>query len=224
MHNLYLAVSFYMVLALLILSGHAAQALPLLNTDDAEIVAAGHCQIELGQNFHRDQESTAGLIPACNLFNQFELALPLFVDNDEQHYAIQVKKTIFSLEQFPMAIAGSVQWQPRQQDQAQNWDFNLPVSIYALEGFQFDANIGLHHEAHDQDLIWGLASTYEINAIHQVSLEFFKADPGKKRAQAVYHYQVLPDQLALYASYGQPLQSDDKPWVGMGLSWVFPFR
>lgn len=222
MHYIYATVSFYMMLILLVLSGQAVQAMPLLTTDDAEIVDAKHCQIELDQRFHQDQHSEVNLTPACNVLNLFELGVPLSWDDGEQRYAIQVKKKLYASERFPMAIAGSVQWQPSHQQQAQNWDFNLPVSIYAVEGFQFDLNVGLHREEKDRNVTWGVASTYEINPINQLSLEVFKTDPGKTRTQAVYHYHVLPETLSLYAAYAHPLQSDDQSWMGVGMSWVFP--
>ena len=223
MNYIYITASFYMMLVLTMLAGQKVYALPLMNTDDAGIVERGHCQIELDQRHYDDQSSEVNLGPACNVLN-FELGLPLAWDDGDSSYAIQVKKELFVSEALPVAVAGSVQWQPRQNNEAENWELNLPVTITAIDKFQFDLNVGMTREDHHNEMTWGVASTYDLHDKHQISLEFFKLEPSRARTQAVYHYHVVPDNLSLYAAYGHPLQSDDQSWFGVGLSWVTPFR
>lgn len=219
MHYLYLTVSFYATLIVVVLFGQALHAAPLLKTDDAGIVDPGHCQIELDQSIQDSQISQVNLTPACNIAN-IEFGLPLSWDDGEQRYALQAKKTLFQVQSIPVAVAASVSWQPKQQHEKDLLQLNIPVSYYLNDHFQFDANIGVDHQDHHRDTTWGVASTYSFADVHGVSLEFFKTDAEKTRSQLVYHYQVIPDQVTLFASYGQALNSSDQSWMGLGLSWV----
>ncbi|TCM66497.1 hypothetical protein EC844_11397 [Acinetobacter calcoaceticus] len=223
MNYIYITASFYLMLLLLVMVGQSVQALPLLNTDDAQIVDPQHCQLEIGQQFYQGQHTELAVTPACNIMGAFELGIPLSVDAGQSSYAVQVKKTLFSAED-RFAIAASAHWQPNQQHHGQGWQFNLPLTVSAIAGWQFDANLGFNHESKEDETTWGVASSYEFNPSHQMSMELFKNQPGRPRAQAVYHYNVVPDNLSLHAAYGYPLKSEDKPWVGVGMSWVMATR
>lgn len=218
MRYLYFTASFYTTLLLLAVVGQRAQATPLLQTDDAAIVDVGHCQIELDQKFSHDNITQANITPACNLAN-IEFGLPLSWDEGEERYAFQVKKQFFHAEKVPVAVAASVTFQPKQDHEATLWQLNVPTSYYVNDRLQIDANVGVDHQDHNDDLTWGVASTYSFKN-QGVSLELYKMDAEKTRGQVVYHYHVVPDQLALYASYGQALNSSDHSWLGLGLSWV----
>lgn len=219
MHYLYLTVSFYTALIMLVLFGHNAQAAPLLSTDDAEIVASGHCQIELDQKISRQKNIQASVTPACNFAN-IEFGLPLSVDDGEQRYALQAKKQIFQGEKLPVAVAASLTWQPKQQQEDDLIQLNIPASFTLNDQVQIDANVGLDHQDHHAEMTWAIASTYSFKEVHGVSLEFFKTEDERTRSQLVYQYQVIPDQVTLFASYGQSLHSSEQSWLGMGLSWV----
>lgn len=219
MHYLYLTVSFYATLLFVVLFGQALHAAPLLQTDDAGIVDPGHCQIELDQKISDSQISQVNLTPACNIAN-IEIGLPLSWDDGEQRYAFQAKKTLFQAERIPVALAVSLTWQPKQQNEKDQVQLNIPVSYYHNDHLQIDANLGVDRQDHNNDMTWAVASTYSFADVHGVSLEFFKTEAEKTRSQVVYHYHVIPDQVSLFASYGHSLNSSDQSWAGLGLSWV----
>lgn len=219
MHHLYFTVSFYTALLLLVLFGQTVQAMPLLITDDAAIVDRKQCQLELEQRFANGQSAEISLSPACN-FADIEFALPLSWSDGEERYAFQVKKQVFHAEQIPVALAASLTLQPKQDQEETLWQLNVPVSYYINDRVQIDANLGVDHQDHNDDLTWGIASTYSFKDVHGLSLEAFKTDAEKTRGQVVYHYHVIPDQVTLYASYGQAFNSADNSWMGLGLSWV----
>ncbi|EPF73820.1 hypothetical protein [Acinetobacter rudis] len=219
MHYLYLTVSFYATLLFVVLFGQALHAAPLLQTDDAGIVDPGHCQIELDQKISDSQISQVNLTPACNIAN-IEIGLPLSWDDGEQRYALQAKKTLFQAERIPVALAASLTWQPKQQNEKDQVQLNIPVSYYHNDHLQIDANLGVDRQDHNNDMTWAVASTYSFADVHGVSLEFFKTEAEKTRSQVVYHYHVIPDQVSLFASYGHSLNSSDQSWAGLGLSWV----
>lgn len=218
MRYLYFTASFYTTLMVLAVVGQSAQATPLLRTDDAAIVDRGHCQLELDQTVSHGNISQANITPACNFAN-IEFGLPLAWDDGEARYALQVKKQFFHTEKIPVAMAASLTWQPEQEREASLWQLNIPVSYYVNDHLQIDANVGVDHQDHHDDMTWGVASTYSFKN-QGVSLEVFKMDAEKTRGQVVYHYHVIPDQVTLYASYGQALNSSNDPWMGVGLSWV----
>ena len=219
MRYLYVTASFYATLLLLAVVGQTAQATPLLMTDDAAIVDRKQCQLELDQRFAKGQSTEINVSPACNFAN-IEFTLPLSWSDGEERYAVQVKKQIFHGKQIPIALATSLTLQPKQDQEDTLWQFNVPVSYYINDHVQIDANLGVDHQDHQDDLTWGIASTYSFKDVHGLSLETFKTDAEKTRGQVVYHYHVIPDQVTLYASYGQALNSADNSWMGLGLSWV----
>ncbi|MDQ8935745.1 hypothetical protein [Acinetobacter rudis] len=219
MHYLYLTVSFYAILLLIVLFGQTVRAAPLMKTDDAGIVDPGHCQVELDQVVSDSQISQVNLTPACNFAN-VEFGLPLSWDDGEQRYALQAKKTLFQAERVPVALAASLTWQPKQQHEKDHVHLNIPVSYYLNDHVQIDANLGMYRQDHDNETTWAVASTYSFADVHGVSLEFFKLDSDKTSSQVVYHYHVIPDQVSLFASYGHALNSSDKSWAGLGISWA----
>lgn len=219
MHYLYFTVSFYTALLLLVLFGQTVQATPLLNTDDAAIVDRKHCQLELDQKMADGRSSQVNVTPACNFAN-IEFGLPLSWSEGEERYALQVKKQVFHLEKVPVAAAATLTVQPKQDHDATLVHINVPVSYYLNDQVQLDANVGFNHQDHENDVTWSVASTYSFKEKYGLSLEAFKMDENKARAQLVYHYHVLPDQLTLYASYGQALSSTGDALMGLGLSWV----
>lgn len=219
MRYLYVTASFYTTLLALAIVGQTAQAMPLLVTDDAAIIDRKQCQLELDQHFAKGQSTAINVSPACN-FADIEFALPLSWSEGEERYAFQVKKQLFHAQRVPVAMAASMTWQPEQEREASLWQLNVPVSYYINDHLQIDANLGVDHQDHNDDLTWGVASTYSFKEVHGLSLEAFKTDAEKTRGQVVYHYHVIPDQVTLYASYGQALNSADHSWMGVGLSWV----
>ncbi|AOA58409.1 hypothetical protein [Acinetobacter larvae] len=218
MYYLYASVSFYFALAVISICGVVYSA-PLFNTDDAGIVDQGQCQIELDQAFYKQQQRAAHLTPACQLIHGVELALPVAYEDDLQQYAIAAKVPFLQTDYF--AIAASVEWQPKQTDQERQWRFNIPLSWYASERWQFDVNIGQQRFADGHENTWAVASHYQFNALHQLSLEFFQNESQHRQSQLLYQYQAIPEKVALFTSFGVPIQnSHDSAWLGVGLSWL----
>ncbi|WP_445116024.1 hypothetical protein [Acinetobacter sp. WZC-1] len=216
MHSFVFTTLFYAVLLFLTFSGCMAYALPLMNTDDAGIVEDKHCQLELHQVYQKKAQQVL-FSPACNI-GTVEVSVPLAYDDGSQSYAFQLKRPFY--DNGHVGVAGSVFYQPVQSDRPDEWQFNLPVSVYDIHGVQVDANLGLKHLHDDDQVTWALAGTLPLSAAHHFSLEVYKTAPGHTAVQSVLHIQVIPEKLNLYAAYGRELQADTSSWVGMGLSWT----
>ena len=218
MPYIFFTASFYVSLLFLAVFGQKTWAAPLLITDDAGIVDVNQCQIELSHN-SRNNSSNIELTPACNLFNQLEFSVPLSSEDGLNSYAFQIKKPLIMHDYF--AVAASVQYQPKQNETLEQWQFNVPLSLYLAESLQLDVNMGWTQSDHHLDKMWSLAPTYNFNELNKLSLEFYKSDSDSVTStQLVYHYQIVPEKLSIYTSYGQTLQSKPPSWVGIGLSWA----
>ena len=210
--------SIYILLLFIPSLGKKAWALPLLTTDDAGIVTAQHCQMELSYKLHNQASHTALVSPACNLLDQAELSLSLNSDQGERSYAIQLKRPLFIDKDF--SVAASVQFE---QGDEGNWHFNIPSSFYLSDQWQIDANIGYNQLNHHSDQIIAVASTYSLNSLNQFSVELSKTNSEDNViAQLLYHYHIVPEKLSLYTAYGQSLTADPPVWMGFGLSWTTP--
>ena len=235
MRNFFITLAFYISLFISVLFAHLAQATPLMQTDDAGIVASNQCQLELDQSLQKGAGSTVNLTPACNIGAGIEWGLPLSWSDGESSFALQAKKIWIEHATLPMQLASSVQWQPAQNQQPQLWQLNFPVSYQLSNQWQIDANLGwsqtqrFNHQSDNEqsdnskkryDSTWGVISHYMLNPTHHFSLEVFKQDSAQTQAQAIYQYHVVPDQVSWFASYGQSLSTQGSPWLGMGLSWA----
>jgi hypothetical protein len=209
--------SFYLSLIFLAIFGQKTWALPLLNTDDAGIVSEHQCQIEFAHVLQNQSDSIA-LTPACHVFNQFEFSVPLVWEDGLNSYAFQIKKPLIVQDYFH--IAASLLYQPKQDDNFEQWQLNVPLSLYLVEGLQLDVNLGWTQSHHHLDQMWSLASTYDFDELNKLSLEFYRSDlDSSTSTQLVYHHQVIPEKLSIYLSYGQTLESKAPSWAGIGLSW-----
>lgn len=235
MRNFFMTLAFYISLLVSILFAHLAQATPLMQTDDAGIVASNQCQLELDQRLQKRAGTTINVTPACNMGAGIEWGVPLSWSDGDRSYALQAKKIWIEHTTLPLQWGSSVQWQPAQNDQSQLWGFNFPLSYQLSNQWQMDANLGwtqtqrfnAPHEDHDAayskkryDNTWGIISHHILNPTHHFSVEVFKQDSAQTQAQAIYQYHVVPDQVSWFAAYGQSLTTQASPWLGLGLSWA----
>lgn len=224
MNNFFITLAFYLILLISVVFAHTLHAAPLIYTDDAGILDANQCQLELDQRQQRHAATSVNLTPACNLGASLEWSLPLSWEDGQSSYAIQAKKTWLELENIAVQLGSSVQWQPSQREQAQQWQVVLPLSYQPTEKWYVDSNLGWQRKQQQQhEMTWGVISHYHFNPVNHFSVEVFKAEESLIQAQAIYEYQVIPDQISWFASYGQSLGSSAMPWLGLGLSWVAGF-
>lgn len=223
MQNFFMTLAFYISLLISVVFAKALHATPLMNTDDANIVPANQCQLELDQRWKAHAMTTANLTPACNFGASLEWSLPLSWEDGQSSYAVQAKKTWIELENIPLKMATSVQWQPNQANQAQQWQVVLPLSYQATEHWGVDSNVGWQRKQQQDVMTWGIISHYHFNPLHHLSVEVFSPEKSQIQTQAIYEYQLVPNQISCFAAYGQSLSSNATPWLGVGLSWASAF-
>lgn len=222
MKNFFMTLAFYISFLISIIFAQAMHAAPLMYSDDANIVSANQCQLELDHSWKRHATTTLNLTPACNFGADLEWSLPLSWEDGQSSYAVQAKKLWIEFENIPLQLATSVQWQPNQGEQAQQWQVVLPLSYQPTEKWHVDGNLGWQRTQHNV-MTWGVISHYHLNSAHHLSIEVFSPEKSQFQAQAIYEYQLIPDQVSSFVSYGQSLSSSATPWVGVGLSFASAF-
>ncbi|MBF7694862.1 hypothetical protein [Acinetobacter rathckeae] len=192
-------------------------ALPLYNTDDAQITSNNTCQIELGQTTTKTEQQLLAS-PACSIYN-YELSIPVSYSNRTTYTAIQVKHPFYASEQF--GLAASTAYTPKQHQNNADWQLNLPASFYITPQFQLDANLGWYNTKHTTAFTWAIAATHALSHDQKIALEYYKPASDPSQIQIIWGLDVIKDQTSIYLSYGQNLKSSVSRWLGIGLSLNF---
>ncbi|MBF7684738.1 hypothetical protein I2F17_02665 [Acinetobacter sp. B10A] len=193
-------------------------ALPLYNTDDAQITSNNTCQLEFGQTNSKTQQQLS-INPACSLHN-YELSVPInYVDRDT-YTGLQIKHPFYSSERFGIAVSSG--YTPKQHQNDANWQFNIPASLYITPEFQIDANIGWYHQSKNaNDMTWAIAATHDLPHAQKIALEYYSPALDPSQIQLIWGLEVIKDQTNIYLAYGQTLKSSVSRWMGLGFSWNF---
>lgn len=216
MYHYFFTLSFYTSVIIIVLMSRYTYALPLYNTDDAQITSNNTCQIEFGQINSKQQLLSAN--PACSVYN-YEVSTPVNYVDRTTSVAVQIKHPFYASEQF--GIAASVGYTPNQHADEANWQVNLPASFYITPQFQIDANLGWYHSTEVNVSTWAIAATHELPHAQKIAIEYYKPALDPRQVQLIWGLDVIKDKTSIYLSYGQTIRSSIARWIGLGFSWNF---
>jgi hypothetical protein len=213
-----------------LLLSQKSKADPLLNTDDASITAAQHCQLESSYTFLRGGASSYQITPACNLGQNFEVSLGYHAtqDLDNVHgFSVQAKTVIKPMDNH-WGLATSLMMS-RDEQSAQHsdldWFLNVPMSFNLIDNrLGLNTNIGYQYgQEHVGVIRWGIATNYSLSDRLGLSAETYNQDRQAPFFQAAVNYSLIPNILTLEASIGDRLHAFRQRWFGLGLSFTPSF-
>ncbi|MCU4482611.1 hypothetical protein [Acinetobacter ursingii] len=202
-----------------------AKADPLLNTDDADIVSAKHCQLESAVTRSSGSQAGYQLNTACQFIEGIESSISYtdqFVDAGKGQWSAQVKGVIQPMSQWGMAASLQISQQNEKDKESIQWFFNIPFSlVYLNNSLHIDSNIGYQYSPRNLNLLrWSLASSLALTPKTSVSVETYNQDQHAPLLQSAIHYSILPNILTFDASIGQRLNTFRERWFGFGLSFT----
>lgn len=217
MFHYFFTLSFYTCVLTIVVISRYTYALPLYNTDDAQITSNHSCQIELGQiTAHTEQQ--LNISPACSFYN-YEISVPISYVQRNTYTAIQIKYPFYASEQ--LGLATNVAYTPKQHKNTADWQINLPISFYITPQFQLDTNIGRYNVKQTTELTWAIAATHALPHDQKIAFEYNKPALDPRQIQLIWGLDVIKDQASVYLSYGQTISTSIRRWIGLGLSWNF---
>lgn len=198
---------------------------PLLNTDDADIVSAQHCQLESAITRSSVSQTSYQLNTACQFIEGIESSISYtdqFVDTGKGQWSAQVKGVIQPMSQWGMAASLQIFQQTEKDKESIQWFFNIPFSLVYLNNYlRVDSNIGYQYSPRNLNLLrWSLASTLTLTPKTSVSVETYNQDQHAPLLQSALHYSIFPNLLTFEASIGQRLNTFRERWFGFGLSFT----
>ncbi|VTX94376.1 hypothetical protein [Acinetobacter ursingii] len=202
-----------------------AKADPLLNTDDADIVSAKHCQLESAVTRPSGSQASYQLNTACQFIEGIESSISYtdqFVDAGKGQWSAQVKGVIQPMSQWGMAASLQISQQNEKDKESIQWFLNIPFSlVYLNNTLHIDSNIGYQYSPRNLNLLrWSLASNLALTPKTSVSVETYNQDQHAPLLQGAIHYSILPNILTFEASIGQRLNTFRERWFGFGLSFT----
>ncbi|ENW92552.1 hypothetical protein [Acinetobacter dispersus] len=228
---LHASIQWYGVISVFVLCGlfmlaQKSQADPLLNTDDASITTAHHCQLETSYSSFKAGARSYQVTPACNLDQNLEVSIGYHSTQDMDRvrgFSAQAKTVLKPLED-DWGIATSLMVsrdKPSEQGADLDWFLNVPISFHFLDQrLALHSNLGYQY-AHDhtRQLRWGIASNYALTDRLGLSAEAYNQDRQAPFFQTAIHYSLIPNVLTLVAAYGDRLDAFRQRWFGFGLSF-----
>ncbi len=202
-----------------------AKADPLLNTDDADIVSAKHCQLESAVTRSSGLQASYQLNTACQFIEGIESSISYtdqFVDAGKGQWSAQVKGVIQPMSQWGMAASLQISQQNEKDKESIQWFLNIPFSlVYLNNSLHIDSNIGYQYSPRNLNLLrWSLASNLALTPKTSVSVDTYNQDQHAPLLQSAIHYSILPNILTFEASIGQRLNTFRERWFGFGLSFT----
>lgn len=232
---LHASIQWYYTLSVFLLCGvlllaQKSKADPLLNTDDASITAAHHCQLESSYLFLKGGASSYQITPACNLGQNFEVSLGYHAtqDLDNVHgFSVQAKTVLKPMSNH-WGVATSLMLSRDEQSKQRSdldWFFNVPMSFNLIDQrLGLNTNIGYPDGPDHVGLIrWGVATNYSLSDRFAISAETYNQDRQSPFVQAAVNYSLIPNILVLEASIGERLNAFRQRWFGLGLSFTPSF-
>lgn len=229
---LHASIQCFFQLSVLLLCGiflfaEKSRADPLLNTDDASIVAAHRCQLETSYTFMKSGADAYQVSPACNLGQNVEVALAYYAVQAPEKtdgYSVQAKTMLKPMDEH-WGLASSLRFtqeKPAGQPSQQEWFLNLPASFNLIENrLGMNMNLGYQHSESQSDLVlWGVSTHYSFNERFDVTAETFNQDHQAPFIQTAAHYSLIPNTLTLEVAVGERLHAFRQRWFGLGLSFT----
>lgn len=214
------------------LSGLAQAGRPM-ETDDADILDAGSCQLETWVDRHRDS-TEFWLAPACNPGGNMELTIGAAWTRQASStttsaLAFQAKTVLKPMQPdgWGAGLAAGLEHHPKRTGEGRDWYAYLPVSrSFRDDRLLLHANLGWLHDGEDKRnrMTWGIGTEFEVAERTWMMLETFGHDQGKPSYQLGFAYWLISDRVQLDAAFGQGLDRDENErWFSLGLTLVsFP--
>ncbi|ENW22033.1 hypothetical protein L313_0459 [Acinetobacter haemolyticus CIP 64.3 = MTCC 9819] len=197
-----------------------------MHVDDASVVDAKSCQLEMWMQKHTDDREYWS-IPACNFGSNFELALGMGrTDTDQadpKNYAVLQGKTLLkALETNSWGIGLATGSQFNVNDSTdQIWYISVPASLSTMDdAFIVHANLGWSHEKQDHRnfFTWGVGSETQVAPRLALTTELYGNDRKESFVQTGFRYMLRKDRIQLDTSYGKQLQrSKQSDFFSLGL-------
>lgn len=190
---------------------HAAQ--PYV-TDDARILPAGACQLELGKRVLRGSRE-AWLLPACNAFGNIELTLGAnrsnAVDGEQTTDGVVQAKGLFremKANDYGLGWVANAEFHRRPQPDQKRVG-SLSASVLYSRSFLDDVlflhtNVGARRlrDAGATAATWGLAAEFSVNERFALLAETADTTRSRRGYQAGLWFALVPDRLELDVSVG----------------------
>lgn len=214
----------------------ASLALPVqagrpLATDDAAIVAAGACQLELWTEHWRDARAIWAN-PGCNPFGSTEFAVAFARLHPQGAERLnlrrwQIKQMLRDTDEhqtgFAVALGGSRTHRTDVRDGYLNGIASVP--LYG-EARVLHLNVGVlraHEDGrHRTHATWGLAYDAEVAAVTRASLETYGISGERPHWQLGLRHEWLPGHIQLDASVGSAWGRWSDRLFTLGLVFVSP--
>lgn len=201
-----------------------------MQTDDADLIDAGSCQLEAWIDRNRDS-TELWAVPSCNPGGNLELSAGgalVRQESDTDVAALLQGKTLFKKMQpngWGIGLAGGVEHRPQDSGGVRDWYAYIPLS----KSFRDDrtlvhANLGWLHDGEEKRnrMTWGLGGEIQLAERHWLMAEIFGHDRGTPLYQLGFGYWPIGERLQLDAAYGQGFgNGETERWFSLGLTWVF---
>ena len=183
-------------------------------TDDARLVPAGACQLEVGKRVLRGSRE-AWLLPACNPLGNLELSLGMnrahAVDTERATaIVVQAKSLIRELKPGEYGLGWVANLESRRHPrpgQSRTGDAHV-AGIYSHsfrdDTFFIHANAGVRRlrDEHATEATWGLAAEYNFTERIAALVEASDTTRSPRGYQAGLWFALVPDRLELDISVG----------------------
>lgn len=201
-----------------------AHASPLLNTDDPEITAYAHCQLETSVMASKPSATVSQFNTACQVVKGVETSLGYANTSaiaNSTAWSAQIKSVLVPMQRWGLAASLSTTKNDSPVGDQRAWFLNFPSAVSLNDGhIHLYSNIGYQKvQSHDDLMRWSTAMDIGLTQNTGISLEFFNQDRQAPFTQAVIHH-VFSDVLSLEFSFGQRLQDFRQRWFGFGLSFT----
>ncbi|MEY2661509.1 MAG: hypothetical protein RLZZ123_2681 [Pseudomonadota bacterium] len=220
------------------LSGTAAWAARPMNTDDANVVDPGSCQLESWvKNSGLGTERWA--LPGCNFFGDTEITLggstqSSKADGSSNWTLVQFKKRWIKLEPGRWGISTSIGHVdgrgPTQSLPANSLLYpvrdgylNVPMTYLSKEGWLIHLNAGWiqHHLDRTNRPTWGIGGEWPLNARSYLIAETYGEAGTRTKYQMGLRTWIKPQKFQIDTTFGQPIgMGGDQRWFSIGIRWL----
>ena len=188
-------------------------------TDDARLLPAGACQLEIGKRILRGSRE-AWVLPACNAFGNMELTLGTNKANAVDSarttdFVVQAKGLIRELkpDDYGLGWVGGVETHRHPQFGQPRHGSIYAAGIYSHsfldDAFFIHANLGARRLRDERKtaLTWALAAEYNVNERVAVLAEASDTTRSRHAYQAGLWFSLVPDRIELDVSVGGDAQN-----------------
>lgn len=202
-----------------------------LFTDDAAVVAPGHCQVEAWLNIGQGSRA-AWAVPACNVAGFVELAAGGAATRDDQagtsgSVVLQTKAVLPAASDAAWNFGGAigalrVTSAPHGSSAFQTYYLKGLASWHPAAATEVDLNVGAANVYGTGTFtIGGVALQQAVAQNVQLLAEWFRDEPGASKYQVGVRSQFVPNRFEGYVSYGNRFDRSHDWWTIVGIRLQF---